>query len=198
MEKQAVLKRIARAITVALVVMSVALFVPGIAGAFTMNLYETLENTPSGTACEICSILTLPALVQGGYVILFENASGSLTDATTWSDVVIFGTNSTAGILQGDNTSTAPYVQLLSDGCASGVDGDISCFPSVALVTSLPHATLVETAPPTVYSPLLNTYNIYSDTEATGVPEPGSLLLLGSGLVGLGLWGRNRFKGIKA
>jgi PEP-CTERM motif len=36
-----------------------------------------------------------------------------------------------------------------------------------------------------------------SDDCTTSVPEPSSLLLLGSGMMGLGLWGRKRFRNTK-
>jgi len=64
------------------------------------------------------------------------------------------------------------------------VPGDVSCFPRQSQITSVPFATIFETAPPTLYVAPPNTYNIW--TGVTQVPEPGTLLVLGGGLAVLG------------
>jgi PEP-CTERM motif len=169
-------------------VASMALFLPSAAQAFTFDLYETIENTADGTPCEYCPAQLLPENVVDGWVILMES-SGDPTDQSLWSDAVHF-----FDYTDEIEEVTLQYIQILSDGCRSGDEGDVSCFPSYADVTSGLYAFILETDTPTVYD-AGNIYNIYSDgPDETQVPEPSALLLLGSGLAGLALWGRKLLK----
>src|SRR6185295_11597377 len=114
-----------QAIIVALV-LSIALFVPGIVQAFSFDLYPTTDNTASGTYCGVCPTFELPENVYGGYVVLLD-ALGDLTNPTTWRNVVIFGETVIGGILKGTTNFGDLDIQLLSKGCASGIATDISC-----------------------------------------------------------------------
>jgi hypothetical protein len=154
---------------------------------FTFDLYETTDNTATGPACEACLPTGLPGVPTFGWVILMESGdpTNTIDQANTllWGDAVHIFT-----------VHELPAIQIFSDGCTAGIDsGDVSCFPTYAEVISAPsHAFISETAPPTVYVDTLgNQYSIFSDApEAAAVAEPGSLLLLGSGLAGLGAFAR--------
>lgn len=136
---------------------------------FTCDIYESLAN---GTPSEISNLYTLPANVSTGYIVVFENASGTLADLSTWSDVLKFGDGT--GAL--GNT-----LQLFS--------GDAVTSALATIVRSSPTGTAIENADSfALYLADPNTYRIHSDNEMGGqVPEPSSLALAGTGLFGVGL-----------
>jgi hypothetical protein len=164
---------------------------------FTVDLYERTQNCAGcGAPTESPPAVTLPSAVNQGYVVIFENSSGSISNQSSWSDVLAFVSNGCS------NSSTT--AQLISEG---------GNFPSVATVQGCPNDTIVETqtgsgnddADVTVFSSSPHVYNVHSDAPVNEpasdpndpaptpvapkeVPEADTLLLMGGGLGGLATW----------
>src|SRR5437660_9148472 len=171
----------------ALLLFSLTLFLPaGTAQADTFNLYETTDNTPTGPACENCPIQLLTfAENLRGWVILME--SGDPTNPIDQANTTLWG-----DAVRIHGGGEVPAIQIFSDGCDTGIEGDMTCFPTYPAVISMANMFVLETAPPTVFTCFDGiTFNVFSDApETAAVAEPGSLLLLGSGMAGLGAFAR--------
>jgi hypothetical protein len=122
----------------------------------------------------------LGIFVVPGDVVLFEHATGSLTNPASWSDVVHFATgpnsssattfpdSETGPILPAGFTLSANAVSIIETQTGTGTDADF-----------------------TVYTAGSATYNIHSDAALTpeptepgeGVPEPSTLALLAGGVL---------------
>ena len=152
---------------------------------YALGLNLSIHETAGGLPSEVSDIVSLPAGLASGYVVLLDSGSPTnLADQlnqANWSDVLQF-------IPDVEETQVATGMQLFSAGAA---------FPSVADVLNTNHVFLLENqSGPTVYtastanSASPDVYTIFSSEEATSAgaaPEPAmaiaALTVMGWGLV---------------
>ena len=152
----------------------------------TLPSFCTLpEATPEATLTLTLTGLSVNASAQGAVVIYDDAAHTLISDVVTFADVA--------------NVATVTFV--------SDLEGPLTLPPGLPIL-----GKFTEGSPISISIALANghfvTANICSDvTESTGcsnssdsiglrqttspVPEPGTLLLVGSGLIGSGVWGRS-------
>ena len=156
--------------------------VPAMA-SFTIDLYETVDNTPTGTPTETPPAVVLPQTVGWGFVFIWETQIqvGELSDLLWFRETA-------------QNSKVASTVQLYSDPAFAE---PLAAYDAYILAgRSVPRADILENAFPTIYTAAcpecpnnIGTYRIYSDwPEIPEAPVPSTLLLLGSALLGLIGW----------
>jgi len=132
------------------------------------------ESDANGNPSEIGTIVDLPINPVVAGIVLVLEPGGNINDRSTWSDELIFGPDPTQ--------PSATTAQLISDGCGSGIEGDVSCFLDPTAVNAF--AVIEENANGfATYIAGAQVYRIHSDGDA---PEPATLALLGIALAGVG------------
>jgi hypothetical protein len=150
------------------------------------TLNGTLQADPSGSGNATVLTFFLPATVGNGDVSIFDGSlTGPLDDVIRFTDA--------QGRLTGFSADRMLYYSDNTDADPAGVLADTAS-PPINRQTSGPNVVELGPEGNTGFVYTIPSDNLYIGTSDGVVPEPGSLSLLGTGLIGLAGFVRRKFR----
>ncbi len=89
------------------------------------------------------------------------------------------------------------YAIEIHEGVAEEHDTNICVFGSCVNIPYTETHDIVDSHPYQETHPYTDQHYVFADTQTASVPEPGSLALMGLGLIGLGFTARRKHRGLR-
>jgi len=191
-------------VTVLVASLALVFFLPSGAAAGTITFLDATDSLTVTLSADIIARGGSSASCTGEICSITINGPAGNTAAVGGGNVNIFGLepptfaralSDVIGFVQISSSLNVAHLNFISDGDPGTPPTLQGAFQGVAALTTdetgaLQSGTTITWTTPS--GPVVDSIVFSSDVETRPTPEPATLLLLGSGLVGVALWGRRR------